>query len=99
MPCRHHRRSHPRHQERYATASDESIIAPHELLVQALVTQRRATLKAIETFDHAIAARAQSHPDFSLFDALPGAGAVLARQLLAAFGEHRKRYTSADDPQ
>jgi hypothetical protein len=56
-------------------------------------------LKAIETFDHAIAARAQSHPDFSLFDALPGAGAVLARQLLAAFGEHRKRYTSADDPQ
>jgi transposase len=99
------------HQVRYADVIDrriraiksaiplttaEGIIAPNALLVQALVTQLRVTLHAIETFDNAIAQRAQSHPDFPLFAALPGAGAVLAPRLLVAFGEQRNRYTSAD---
>jgi transposase len=79
--------------------TDAGIIAPHALLVQALVSQRRVTLHAIETFDHAIAQRAQSHPDFPLFAALPGAGAVVAPRLLVAFGEPRHRYTSADELQ
>jgi transposase len=79
--------------------TDEGIIAPHALLVQALVTQLRVTLHAIETFDHAIAQRAQSHPDFPFFDALPGAGAVLAPRLLVAFGEQRDRYASAEELQ
>ena len=39
--------------------TDEGIIVPHALLVQALVTQLRVTLQAIEDFDHAIAQRAQ----------------------------------------
>jgi len=64
-------------------------------MVQSLVTQLRATLEAIETFDDAIAQRAQTHPDFALFDALPGAGPVLAPRLLVAFGEQRERYRSA----
>jgi transposase len=76
--------------------TEEGIIAPTALLVQALVTQLRVTLHAIETFDNAIAQRAQSHPDFPLCAALPGAGAVLAPRLLVAFGEQRNRYTSAD---
>jgi transposase len=79
--------------------TDEGIIAPNALLVQALVTQLRVTLQAIETFDSAIAQRAQSHPDFPLFAALPGAGAVFAPRLLVAFGEQRHRYTSADELQ
>jgi hypothetical protein len=37
------------------------------------------TLQAITTFDNAIAQRAQSHPDFPIFQALPGAGPVFAR--------------------
>ena len=44
--------------------TDEGIIAPNALLVQALVSQLRVTLRAIEDFDNAIAQRAQSHPDF-----------------------------------
>jgi transposase len=79
--------------------TDEGIIVPHALLVQALVTQLRVTLQAIEDFDQAIAPRAQSHPDFSWFDALPGAGAVFAPRLLVAFGEQRERYTSAAELQ
>jgi transposase len=79
--------------------SDEGIIAPNALLVQALVTQLRVTLHAIDTFDHATAQRAQSHPDFPLFDALPGAGPVFAPRLLVAFGEQRDRYASAEELQ
>jgi transposase len=75
--------------------TDEGVIAPHALLVQALVAQLRVTLQAITHFDIALAQQAQSHPDFSLFQALPGAGPVFASRLLVAFGEQRERYPSA----
>jgi transposase len=75
--------------------TDEGVIAPNILFVQALVSQLRVTLHAIEDFDTAIAQRAQSHPDFPLFQALPGAGPVFAPRLLVAFGEQRERYASA----
>jgi transposase len=79
-----------------ALTTDAGVIAPNVLLVQALVAQLRVTLQAIADFDTAIAHRAQDHPDFPLFDALPGAGAVLAPRLLVAFGEQRERFPSAD---
>jgi transposase len=82
-----------------ALTTDEGVIAPHTLLVQALVAQLRVTLQAIADFDTAIAQRAQAHPDFPLFDALPGAGAVFAPRLLVAFGEQRERFTSAEELQ
>src|SRR4029450_11028868 len=69
-----------RHAIKTATpfTTDEGAIIPNALLVQALVAQRRVTLQAIADFDTAIAQRAQSHPDFPLFQALPGAGPVFA---------------------
>jgi len=82
-----------------ALTTDEGVITPNVLLVQALVAQLRVTMQAIADFDKAIAQRAQDHPDFPLFDALPGAGAVFAPRLLVAFGEQRERFTSADELQ
>jgi transposase len=82
-----------------ALTTDDGVIAPNVLLVQALVAQLRVTLQAIADFDTAIAQRAQAHPDFPLFDALPGAGAVFAPRLLVAFGEQRERFTSAEELQ
>jgi transposase len=82
-----------------ALTTDEGVITPNVLLVHALVAQLRVTLQAIADFDKAIAQRAQDHPDFPLFDALPGAGAVFAPRLLVAFGEQRERFTSADELQ
>jgi transposase len=82
-----------------ALTSDEGIIMPQALLVKTLVTQLRAALEAIDNFDQAIAERAQNHPDFALFEALPGAGAALAPRLLVAFGEQRDRYGSAAEVQ
>lgn len=79
--------------------TDEGVIAPNALLVQALVAQLRVTLQAIADFDTAIAQCAQNHPDFSLFQALPGAGPVFASRLLVAFGEQRERYASAAELQ
>jgi transposase len=75
--------------------TDDGVVAPNALLVQALVAQLRVTLQAIADFDAAIAQRAQSHPDFPLFQTLPGAGPVFAPRLLVAFGEQRERYASA----
>jgi transposase len=79
--------------------TDAGVIMPHALLVQALVAQLRVTLQAIADFDTAIAQCAQNHPDFSLFQALPGAGPVFASRLLVAFGEQRERYASAAELQ
>jgi transposase len=79
--------------------TDEGIMTPNALLVQALVAQLRVTLQAIAAFDHAIAQQAQPHPDCPLFQALPGAGAVFAPRLLVAFGAQRERYTSAAELQ
>ena len=72
--------------------TDDGVIAPNALLVQALVAQLRVTLQAIAACDTAIAPRAQSPPDFPRFQALPGAGPVFAARLLVAFGEPRARY-------
>src|SRR5467141_3274972 len=57
-----------------ARTTDEGVITPNVLLVHALVAQLRVTMQAIADFDRAIAQRAQDHPDFPLFEALPGAG-------------------------
>jgi transposase len=78
-----------------ALTTDDGVITPNVLLVQALVAQLRVTVQAIADFDNAITQRAQDHPDFPLFDALPGAGAVFAPRLLVAFGAQRERSASA----
>jgi transposase len=75
--------------------TDEGVIPPKALLVQALVSQLRVPLDAIEAFEQAMAQHAQRHPAFPLLQALPGAGPVFASRLLVAFGEQRARYPSA----
>ena len=82
-----------------ALTTDDGVITPTVLLVHALVAQLRVTLQGIAAFDRVIVQRAQDHPDFPLFDALPGAGAVFAPRLLVAFGEQRERFTSAEELQ
>ena len=102
----HHGRSEDviaqrRHAIKAATpfTTDAGVSAPNVLLVQALVAQLRVTVQAIADFDTAIAQRAQSHPDFPLFQALPGAGPVFASRLLVACGEQRARYATAAELQ
>ena len=79
--------------------SDEAIIAPQRLRVEALVAELRVILGAIERFDASIETLVPALPDYALFRALPGAGPALAPRLLAAFGEQRDRYRSAAELQ
>jgi transposase len=78
---------------------DEGIIAPHRLQAIVWVEMLRVTLNAIKQYDQAIAELAPQHPDYALFDALPGAGPSLAPRLLVAFGEQRDRFNSAAELQ
>jgi Transposase IS116/IS110/IS902 family len=82
-----------------ALTTDDGVITPNVLLGQALGAQLRVPLQAIVDFATAMAPRAQDHPAFPLFDALPGAGAVFAPRLRGAFGEQRARFTSAEELQ
>jgi transposase len=78
---------------------DAGVIVPNRLLVEVLVQQLRVVLQAIDRFDLEIAQLAPTLPDYALFSTLPGAGAVYAPRLLAAFGEQRERYQSAAEVQ
>jgi transposase len=82
-----------------ALTEDPAVIGPCRLHVRALVAQLRAVLAAIVQFDGEIAAVARTLPDYALFDSLPGAGVQLAPRLVAAFGEQRERFRSAEELQ
>ena len=79
-----------------ALTTNDGVLIPNVLLVQALIAQLRVPLQAIADFDTAIAQHAQAHPDFPVFAAWPGAGAVFAPRLLVAFGAQRERFPSAE---
>jgi transposase len=85
--------------EATALTDDPAIIGPCRLHVLALVAQLRTVLAAITQFDREIAAVARTLPDYALFGNLPGAGAQLGPRLLAAFGEQRERFSSAEELQ
>jgi transposase len=51
----------------------------------------------VKQFDEAIAKLCATHPDFPLFQSLPGAGEVYASRLLAMMGTQRDRWTTADE--
>ncbi|HET6580190.1 MAG TPA: IS110 family transposase [Gemmatimonadales bacterium] len=103
---RHQCRSVARITERLAAiatavplTTDPAIIGPTAHYVQALARQGRALSASIREFDTAIATAFAAHPDAALFQSVPGAGAVLAPRLLAAFGADRTRYPSPADVQ
>ena len=82
--------------EEQPLTKDQAVIGPARLLVQALVPQLRAVCQAITRFDDEIARLRGRLADYDLFRSLPGAGPVFAARLLAAFGEQRERFPTAD---
>jgi hypothetical protein len=75
--------------------TDTAVLTAQSLLVQSLLPQLQATLQAIAAHEQEIERLCASHPDFYLFDVLPGAGQVLTPRLLAALGTQRNRFASA----
>jgi transposase len=78
---------------------DEAVIVPYRLQALVLVEQLELMFRAIGQFDDKIEQLAYRHPDYALFQSLPGAGPSLAPRLLVAFGEQRERFKSAADIQ
>jgi transposase len=74
---------------------DRSVTVPAQALMVALIALLKVILKQLAEFEHQIEQLFQSLPDVELFQSLPGAGPHLAPRLLAAFGEDRTRFTSA----
>ena len=79
--------------------TDPAAVLSGTMMVRALIEQIRPLLATLERFDQQIAALFRKHPDRLLFESFPGAGAVLAPRLLAAFGTDRDRFESAQDMQ
>jgi transposase len=75
--------------------TDRAIIDSSVLMISALATQLKTTIAALQQFDDEIAKLCATHPDFSLFESLPGAGPVYASRLLAVIGTQRDRWTTA----
>lgn len=76
--------------------TDPAVIAPARLAVEVLVPQLRVLSEAIGRFDQEIERLCGSLTDYPLFRALPGAGPVFSARLLAAFGELRERFPTAE---
>jgi len=75
---------------------DPGVIAPNQLLVDALIHQLALVMGQVRRFDQEISNRFAALDDAPLFDALPGAGPQLAPRLLIAFGEDRTRFPTGD---
>jgi transposase len=75
--------------------SDQAVITPARMLVEALLPHLRTLSASIARFDKEIARLVALLPDYHLFACLPGAGPTLAPRLLAAFGERRERFDNA----
>jgi transposase len=78
---------------------DAAVIVPYRMQALTLVTQLTVMLESIRQYDDEIAALAPQHPDYALFDVLPGTGPSLAPRLLVGFGEQRERFANAAEVQ
>jgi transposase len=78
---------------------DRAVIEAKSTAVKVLVQLVRILVEGIEDLDGQIEEAAAAHPDFFIFNSLPGAGSVMAPRLLAAFGSQRNRFDSAREVQ
>jgi hypothetical protein len=78
---------------------DRAVIEVKSTVVKVMVQLIRTLHEGIADLDETIEEAAAAHPDFSIFESLPGAGPVLAPRLSAAFGSQRERYGNADEVQ
>jgi transposase len=100
----HHSTSKPTNQRRLSEiktaiplTTDAAVMTSSIINVKVLVAQMKTVIAAIAEYDRHIEALCQTHDDYHLFAALPGAGPVHAARLTAALGSDRSRWTTADE--
>ena len=78
---------------------DRAVIEAKSAVVKVSVQVIRSLIRGVAELDRKIEESAAAHPDFFIFESLPGAGTVLAPRLLAAMGSQRERYANAAEVQ
>ena len=78
---------------------DGAVIEAKSAVVKVSAQLIRSLVRGIADLDRKIEEAAAAHPDFFIFESLPGAGAALAPRLLVAFGSQRERYANAEEVQ
>ena len=78
---------------------DQAVIRSAMFMVQATVRQIQTIQQDISQCEERIEQLTKSHPDFAIFDSLPGAGDALIPRLIAALGTQRDRFSSAAEIQ
>jgi transposase len=78
---------------------DRAVVEAKVAVVKVMVQLIQVLHEGIEGLNRQIQEAAEAHPDFFIFDSLPGAGVVMAPRLLAAFGSQRERYQNAAEVQ
>lgn len=82
-----------------AAIEDRAVVDAKVAGVKVAVRLIQVLRQAVQALDRQIEEAAAAHPDFFIFDSLPGAGAALAPRLLAAFGTQRDRWENASQLQ
>jgi transposase len=77
--------------------TDAAVMTSSVLNVKVLVAQMKTVIAAISEYDRHLEAVCQTHDDYQLFAALPGAGPVHAARLRAALASDRSRWQSPDE--
>ena len=77
--------------------TDAAVMTSSVLNLKVLVAQMQTVIAAISEYDRHLEALCQTHDDYHLFAALPGAGPVHAARLMAALGSDRSRWQTADE--
>ena len=102
----HHSRSQSLIEERLqkiaraeAVTADCTLIDPLVLSVQGLVNQLLAHKASEAAFDKAVQKLALKHPDYEIFNSLPGAGPQMTPRLMVAFGSNRSALTDPSQMQ
>jgi transposase len=86
-------------QQAIPATRDGAVIEAKSAVVKVSAQLIRSLVRGIADLDRKIEEAAAAHPDFFIFESLPGAGAALAPRLLAAFGSQRERYANAEEVQ
>ena len=79
--------------------TDAGVLGAEAVVASCLIALIATLRDKIGELDKQIAEAFAAHPERALFDALPGAGPVMAPRLLVAFGTDRQRFATADEMQ
>ena len=78
---------------------DESLLRTSARFAQAIAGQLQGLNLSIKQYDLEIKRLVQTHPDYAVFESLPGAADKTQARMIAALGDDRTRYDSPESLQ